>query len=72
VHLKVANSMAASGPISRSDLVGTGKAISVLSDINGVRNKRSYLVWPQLPVFKACFLVRPDLSANFNTPMKTQ
>jgi len=36
VHLKDANSMAASGLNFRSDLVGTGRAISILF---GVRNK---------------------------------
>jgi len=44
VHLKGADSM-----------VGTGRAISVLFGINGVRNKRSRLVGPPFPVFKACF-----------------
>jgi len=39
VHPKCENSMAASGLISRSDLVGTGRAISVLFGVNGVRNK---------------------------------
>ena len=39
VHPKGANSMTASGLIFRSDLVGTGRAISVLFGINGVRNK---------------------------------
>ena len=48
-----ANTMAASGLVSRSDMVGTGRAISVLFDINGVRNKRSYLVGPLFPSFKA-------------------
>ena len=56
VHLKGANSMAVSGLVLRSDLVGTGRAISVLFDINGVRNKRSDLVGPPFPEFKACFL----------------
>ena len=46
VHLKGANrganSMAASGLFFRSDLVGTGRAISILFGINGVRNQRSY------------------------------
>ena len=44
VHPKGANSMAASGLVFRSDLVGTGRAISVLFGINGIRNKRSHLV----------------------------
>ena len=39
----------------RSDLVGTGRAISVLFGINGVRNKRSHLVGPPFPEFKAHF-----------------
>ena len=39
VHPKGANSMAASGFVFRSDLVGTGRAISILFGINGVRNK---------------------------------
>jgi len=47
VHPKGANSMAASRLILRSDLVGTGRA--------GVRNKRSHLVGPPFPEFKACF-----------------
>ena len=46
MHLKGANSMAASG---------TGRAISVLLGVNGVRNKQSHLVGPPIPVFKACF-----------------
>jgi len=36
VHPKGANSMAASGLVLRSNLVGTGRAISVLFGINGV------------------------------------
>jgi len=55
VHLKGANSMAASGLIFRNDVVGTGSTISVLFGINGVRNKRSHLVGPPFPTFKACF-----------------
>ena len=39
VHPKGANSMAASGIVFRSDLVGTGRAISILFGINGVRNQ---------------------------------
>ena len=49
------NSMAASGLIFRSDLVGTGRAISVLFGINGVRNKRSHLVGLPFLEFKAHF-----------------
>ena len=55
MHPKGANNMAASGLTSRSDLVGTGRAISVLFGLNGVRNKRSHLVGPPFPVFKAHF-----------------
>ena len=54
MHPKGANSMAASGLVLRSDLVGTGRAISF--GINGVRNKRSHLVGPPFhnsrPVFQ--------------------
>jgi len=37
VYPKGANSMAASGLVFRSDLVGTGRAISILFGINGVK-----------------------------------
>jgi len=46
VHLNGANSMAVSGLVFRGNLVGTGKAISILFGVNGVRNKRSHLVGP--------------------------
>ena len=39
MHPRGANSMAASGLVSRSDLVGTGRAIFVLFGINGARNQ---------------------------------
>ena len=55
VHPKGANSMAVSGLILRSDLVGTGRVISFFFGINGVRNKRSHLVGPPFPEFKARF-----------------
>ena len=55
VHPKGANSMATSGLIFKSDLIGTGRAISVLSGINGVRNKRFHLVGPPFPEFIAHF-----------------
>ena len=56
MHPKGANSMAASGLVSRNDSVGTGRAISVLFGLNGVRNKRShYIVGPPFPAFKAHF-----------------
>ena len=55
VHPKGANIMAASGLIFRSDLVGTGRAISILFGINGVRNKQSHLVGRPFPEFKARF-----------------
>ena len=43
------------GLVLKSDLVGTGRAISALFGINGVRNKRSHLVGPPFPEFKARF-----------------
>jgi len=49
VHPKGANCMAASGLVFRSDLVGTGWAISILFGINGVRNKLSHHVGPPFP-----------------------
>ena len=55
VHPKGANSMATSGLVFRSDLVGTGRAISILFDIKGISNKPSHLVGPPFPEFKACF-----------------
>ena len=55
MHPKGANSMAASGLVFRSDLVGTGRAISILFGINGVRNQQSHLVGPPFPEFKARF-----------------
>ena len=55
MHPKGANSMAASRLVFKSDLVGTGRAISILFGINGVRNKRSHLVGPPFLEFKPCF-----------------
>jgi len=55
VHPKGANSMVVSGLTFRSGLVGTGRAISILFGINGVINKRSHLVRPPFPEFKARF-----------------
>ena len=51
VQLKCANSMAVSGLVSRNDLVGTGRAISVRFGLNGVRNKQSHLVGLLFPAF---------------------
>ena len=51
----VHHSMAMSGLVLRSDLVGTGWAISVLFVLNGVRNQQSHLVGPPFPEFKARF-----------------
>ena len=56
MHPEGANSMAASVLIFRSDLVGTGRAISILFGINGVRNQRSHLVGPPFPEFEARLL----------------
>ena len=55
VYSKGANSMTTSGLVFRSNLVGTGRAISVLFGINAIRNKRSHLVRPPFPEFKARF-----------------
>jgi len=55
MNLKDANSVATSGLSCRNDLVGTGRAISFVYGINGVRNERPQLVGPPLPAFKACF-----------------
>ena len=55
MHPDGANSMATSGLIFRSNLVGTGKAISIIFGINGVRNKQSHLVGPPFSEFKARF-----------------
>ena len=52
MHLNGVNSMTASGLVFRSNLVGTGKAISILFGINGVRNQRSHLVGAPFPEFK--------------------
>ena len=59
MHPKGANRIAASGLVFRSDLVGTGRAISVLFGINGVRNKRTHLVGPPFPEFKSHFSAMP-------------
>ena len=55
MHPKGANSIATSGFISRNDLVGTGRAISVLFGINGVRNKQSRLVWASISSIQGPF-----------------
>ena len=46
---KGANCMATSELVSRNDLVGIGRAISILFGINGVRNQRSHLVGAPFP-----------------------
>ena len=58
MHPKAANSMAVSGLVFRSDLFGSGRAISVLFGIELYRNKRSHLVGPPFPAFKAHFQLR--------------
>ena len=55
MHPKGAISMATSGLVFRSNLVGTGRAIFILFGISGVKNKRSHLVGPPFPEFKARF-----------------
>ena len=52
VHLKGANHMVVSWLVSRNNFVGTGRAISVLYGIIGVRNKQSHFVGPPFPAFK--------------------
>ena len=55
LHPKGANSMAVSGLVFRSNLVGTWRAISIPFGINGVRNQRAHLVGPPFPELMACF-----------------
>ena len=59
VHPKGVNSTAMSGLACRKALIGTGRAISVLFGINGLRNKPSYLVGPPFLAFMACFSATP-------------
>ena len=59
MHPKGINSMATFGLVFRSNLVGTGRSISILFGINGVRNKQSHRVGPPFPEFKACFSATP-------------
>jgi len=58
VHPKGANSMAVSGLVFISNLVGTGRAISILFGINRVTNQQSHLVGPSFPELKASFSAR--------------
>ena len=55
VQPKGANSISMLGLACRMALVGTGRAISVLFDINGLRNEPSYLVGP--PFFSSPWIV---------------
>ena len=59
VHPKGANSMAMSGLTCRKALVGTGRAISVLVGINGLRNEPSYFVGSLFLTFIARFSAMP-------------
>ena len=52
---KGANSMAVSGFHGRKALVGTGRVISVVFGINGLRNQPSCLVAPPFALFMARF-----------------
>ena len=54
-HLLVPLFSSFMGSVVCHTLVGTGRAISVLFGINGVRNKRSHLVGPPYSEFEACF-----------------
>ena len=47
------------GLACRKALVGTGRAISVLFGINGLRNKSSYLVGPPFLAFTVHFSAIP-------------
>jgi len=51
VHQKGANSMAMSGLACRKALIDTGRAVSVLVGIKGLRNKPTYLVGPPFLAF---------------------
>ena len=51
--------MAVSGLACRKALVGTGRAISVLFGIKGLRNKLSYLVGPPFLAFTAHISAKP-------------
>ena len=55
VNPKGANSMAMSGLPCRKALVGTGRAISVLFGINGLRNELSYLIGSPFLAFAVHF-----------------
>ena len=54
--------MAVSGLIYRNNLVGTGRAMSVLFGISGVGNKRSHLVGPPFPSVQGLFFSYGSLS----------
>ena len=56
VHPEGANSVAVSGLRGRKVLVGTGKAISAVFGINGLRKELSCLVGPPFPAFMVRFL----------------
>ena len=53
MYSKGANNMAVSGLSCREALIGTGRAISVLFGISGLRNKPLTFVGLQFPMFKA-------------------
>ena len=55
MHPNGADSMAISGLVSRNNLVGTRRAISILFGINAVTNEQSHIVGPPFPAFKARF-----------------
>jgi len=56
---KDANSLTMSGLTCRIGLVGTGRDISVLLGINGLRNKPSFCVGPPFLAFTTCFSATP-------------
>ena len=59
MHPKGANNMTMSGLACRKALVGTGRAISVHLDVNGVRSMPPYLVGPPFLAFMAHFSATP-------------
>ena len=55
MHPEGANSMVVSGLHGRKVLVGTGRAISIVFGINGVRKQPSGFVGPPFPAYIARF-----------------
>ena len=60
-----ANSMAESGLCGRKVLVGTGRAISVVFGINGLRSRPSCFVGPPFPAYMARWQFPRRLDCKF-------